>query len=61
MDIEDLTFNGNKVMTKKLILLKSEITGKIIRYRSGMEYYREITNRSFSVNKIALDTTNYQP
>ena len=48
-------------MTKRLILLVSELTGKIIRFGSGIRYHKDITKKLLSVNNIASDTTNYHP
>ena len=48
-------------MTKRLTLLKSKLTSKIIRFSYGRIYDKKITDCSLSVNKIASDTTNYKP
>ena len=48
-------------MTRKMSLLVSELTGKIIRFVSAVKYGKEIINHSIVVNKVASDTANYFP
>ena len=48
-------------MTRKISLLVSELTGKIIRFCSAVKYDKEIINHSIVVNKVASDTTKYCP
>ena len=53
--------NSRPVMTRKMSLLVSNLTIKIIRFGSAVKYDKEILNHSILVNKVASDTTNYRP
>ena len=48
-------------MTRKMSLLVSELTGKIIRFGSTVKYDQEIIKNSIVVSKAASDIANYNP